>query len=83
MSPKDALTLKAANLAQVAFQEWKEFLAAFEMYAAAKMGECVAAPVEQVQVAQGRAQNSVELNDLLKGAVVSASRIAKRAEPKL
>jgi hypothetical protein len=80
MNAKDALTMRAAQLASRAQPEWHEFLAAFAAYSMEKMGECIKAPVTEVQVAQGRAQACSMLDDLLRSAVTSANRIEKRAE---
>lgn len=59
-----SLTLKTAALARAAPREWAEFLAEWRSYADTKKDECIRAPVEVLQVAQGRAQNAVEMLNL-------------------
>lgn len=75
MNVKDELTLKAAALAHAGYGQWSDFLAAFAAYTNEKKDECLAAPVADLQVAQGRAQQCKLLEDLLKGAVARADKL--------
>lgn len=78
MNVKDNLTLKAAALARTGHAQWSEFLAAFVAYTNSKKNECIVAPVSDVQVVQGRAQQCVLFEELFKGALAAADTITKR-----
>jgi hypothetical protein len=80
LSEKD-LIITAANLSRVAPEAWDKFVAAFEVSAAQKMGECIAAPIEMLAVAQGRAQACAALLALLKDCRKQAENIYKKASP--
>lgn len=71
-----SLTIKAAALARIAPQQWREFLAELAAYSDKKRTELVQAPVETIQVAQGRAQACALLCDLFGSAVKDADRVA-------
>lgn len=73
-----SLTLTAAALAKTAPTQWREFLAELEVYAAAKSKECIQAPVEVLQVTQGRAQQVASLLTLFTNAIKDAERVGAR-----
>lgn len=62
------LSEKTAALARSAPQQWREFLAELAVEAEKKKDECVRAPVEVLQVTQGRAQQITALLDLFRKA---------------
>jgi len=73
-----SLTLTAAALAKTAPTQWREFLAELEAYSAIKAKECIQAPVEVLQVTQGRAQQVASLLTLFTNAVKDAERAGAR-----
>lgn len=75
-----SLTLKAAALARAAPHQWREFLAELTVYANTKKDECIQAPVEVLQVTQGRAQQIASLVTLFNNAVKDADRIVVQLE---
>lgn len=80
-NPRDDkdLTLPAAALARAAPREWAEFMIAFRKYTDGQRDHVVQATLEELQRAQGRAQNSTVLFSLLEDAVKAADRISVRA----
>lgn len=75
MKAKDELILKTAALARTGHAQWSEFLVAFAAYVNSKKDECIVAPVADLQVTQGRAQQCVALEELFKGALVRADKL--------
>lgn len=69
------LSLKAAELARSAPMQWREFMKAFSSYSDNMARLCVASTPDQLQRMQGMAQQTAELDGLLKGAVNTADRI--------
>lgn len=80
MNDKD-LVLAAAQLSRAAPEQWDKFVAAFDSYAGQKMGECVAADIGMLAVAQGRAQACAMISSLLKDCRKTAENIYKKASP--
>jgi len=78
LRPDQTLALKLAAVRRAAPQEWEEMLGELRRYADARMAQCVAAPLDMLQVAQGRAQNAREMVNLFENAVKSADRITER-----
>jgi hypothetical protein len=75
-----SLTVKAAILARAAPHEWRAFLAELAVHTAEVKDNLVKAPIEEIQRAQGRAQQCASLLTLLSGAVNNADRITDRIE---
>jgi len=75
------LIMAAANLARRAPEEWRAFVEVLETATGKKMGECVAAPVEMLQVAQGRAQSMAALTSLMKECVKLSDTIERKRGP--
>ena len=82
MSDKE-LIQAAAQLARSAPQQWDEFVAAYQNYTDDKILAVVQAPVEMLQVAQGRAQGLTSLGRVLLDCRKTAESIAKAATGKL
>lgn len=66
--PKDELATVAARLSRAAPNTWVEFIKAFEAYTTERKDGCVQAAADKVLLAQGRAQQCVELSSLLTSA---------------
>jgi hypothetical protein len=64
----DVLMTAAAQLAKAAPNSWNEFAAALAAYTQDRKDLCIQAPADKVLLAQGRAQQCVELSSLLKHA---------------
>lgn len=69
------LILKAAELARSAPRAWNEFLGAFSSFSNQQKDNCIQSPLEQLPVAQGRAQLAARLHELLETCVQSADKI--------
>lgn len=59
-----SLALKVAAVARACPREWAEFLVEWRLEVDKKKDECVRAPVEALQVTQGRAQQAIATLDL-------------------
>lgn len=79
MAMSDELHKKAAALARAAPPEWREFLVELEKYVEGVRSQCIQAPPEQLQKAQGHAQQAGALKALLENAVSTADRISEKA----
>lgn len=77
MSDKD-LTIATADLARRSPEEWSKFLAAFRAHSNVRRDQCVSSPVEQLQVTQGRAQESVALLRIFETCLQAADRITEK-----
>lgn len=75
-----SLVIKAAALARAAPVQWREFLAELAVFANAKKDECIQAPIEVLQITQGRAQQVASLVTLFNNAVKDADRIVVQLE---
>jgi len=73
--------MAAASLARRAPEEWGKFVEVLEIATGKKMGECVAAPVDMLQVAQGRAQSMAALTSLMKDCIRLSDTIDKKRGP--
>lgn len=73
---KDAVAVAAAKLKRTAGPLWEEFEKAFNVYAATVKDTAIQAPADKVMVAQGRAQQCVELSTLFSEAISTADKIA-------
>lgn len=69
------LILRAAELARSAPRAWNEFLGAFSNYVDQQKDNCIQSPLEQLPVAQGRAQLAAHLQGLLAACLQSADKI--------
>jgi len=72
--PKDELALTAAHLSRAAPSSWADFMKAFEAYTAERKDSCVQAPADRVLLAQGRAQQCVELSSLFTTAIAATQK---------
>jgi len=72
------LTIRAAQLARYAPENWKEFLGAFEHYTQQQIQNCVSSPLDVLPVNQGRAQACAALLRLLTDCVKDADQIERR-----
>jgi hypothetical protein len=68
------LILRAAELARTAPRSWKEFLGALSNYTDHQKNNCIQSPLDQLPVAQGRAQLAAHLHDLLTNCISSADK---------
>lgn len=68
------LTRPAARLALAAPREWEEFRAAFKKFVDARRDQLVQASLDELQRAQGRAQQCNSLAALFDDAVDAANR---------
>lgn len=76
--PHDELALVAARLSRAAPNTWDEFIKAFEVYATVRKDSCVQAPADKVLLAQGRAQQCVELSSLFRNAIATANAATQK-----
>ena len=76
--PHDELALVAARLSRAAPNSWDDFVRAFEAYAEVRRDACIQAPADRVLIAQGKAQQCVELSSLFSKAIVTANEAAKQ-----
>lgn len=72
------LTEVVARLALASPTEWKAFVAAFEQYVGGRRDQLVNANREELERAQGRAQNATALLGTFSNAVKDANTIADR-----
>lgn len=72
------LTETAARLALASPSEWKAFVAAFEQYVGGRRDQLVNANRDELERAQGRAQNATALLGTFSNAVKDANAIADR-----
>jgi hypothetical protein len=74
MNDRD-LIYKAAGLARSAPQAWNDFLGALAQYTEQHRSNCISSSVENLQVAQGRAQAYTNLLRLLQDCKTTADKI--------
>ena len=79
MTPTEGLVKKAAALSRAAPREWAQFVEEFDAYSEIVRGQCIQAPLEDLQRAQGRAQHATAVCKFLENAVSTADRIAEKA----
>lgn len=75
MSAADPLALAASRLSRAAPAAWDEFISAFHTYSQSIKDECVQAPVANLPTAQGRAQQSVRIYEVLKNCQATAAKV--------
>lgn len=75
MSPDRDLILASARLARTSPESWKQFLGALRVYVDTYRDNCIQSPLENLPVAQGRAQASAHLYGLLAECIASADKI--------
>lgn len=78
----DHLTLAAARLARAAPTSWDDFLKALTAVGQERSELCIQAPADQVVLAQGRAQQLIELRTLFTNAVAQANRLEANMKEK-
>jgi len=72
------LILRGAELARSAPRSWNEFLGALSVFTEHQKNNCIQSPLDQLPVAQGRAQLAAHLLDLLANCISSADKIEGR-----
>jgi hypothetical protein len=77
-SAEAKLILSAARIARSNPELWRQFVADFQQLSAVHVLNLVQSPLETLQTAQGRAQNSAQLHDLLLNCVASADKIESK-----
>ena len=75
-----ALIMKAAYLARTAPEAWQHFLGALSQYNETQRDNCVSSPIEQLPVAQGRAQATKHLLGLLADSQSMADKIERKSK---
>jgi hypothetical protein len=78
MSISKELIFAAAALARSSPENWQRFLTAFKGHCDELKDQCVASPVEMLQVTQGRAQAATGLLKDLTGANSKATELESR-----
>lgn len=78
MSSENELILEAARLARNAPDNWDRFVGAFQRYSANAAKNCIQSPLDELPRAQGRAQATAHLSDLLAGCRASADKLEGR-----
>ena len=79
MNDRD-LIQKAAYLARSAPEAWRHFLGALSQYNEKQRDNCVSSPIEQLPVAQGRAQATAHLLGLLVDCQAMADKIERKTK---
>ena len=79
MNDRD-LIMKAAFVARSAPEGWKHFLGALSQYNEKQRDNCVSSPIEQLPVAQGRAQATAHLLGLLADCQSMADKIERKTK---
>lgn len=74
------LIFASAKLARSAPETWEEFIRALSNYTDIQISNCISSPLEELQRAQGRAQNSVTLLRLLREALKTADQIERKTK---
>lgn len=72
------LIVKSAELGRSCPEQWAAFLTAFKQYMEDVKDQVVSCPIENLPVAQGRAQAVVKLSDMLSGAITTTDKIARK-----
>ena len=80
MSAESDLTLKAALLARNAPESWRQFLEAFQAYSSQQIQNCIQSSLENLPVAQGRAQSTARLYGLLAECLTSADKVERKRQ---
>lgn len=75
--PELPLVVAAARLARTAPPDWNQFVDAVVTYANQQAMACILSPVENLQVAQGRAQMAHRIAALLQGCVSMADKLER------
>jgi hypothetical protein len=71
--PQDELALVAARLSRAAPNSWDDFVKVFAAYVQLRKDGCVQAPADKVLLAQGRAQQCMELHTLFTEGIKQAN----------
>lgn len=75
MTVEADLTLAAARIARTSPDAWNQFLAAAQAYSSQQITNCIQSPLDQLPVAQGRAQATARLYGLLAECIQGADKI--------
>ncbi len=74
------LIFAAAKLARSAPENWDEFIGALSNYTDIQISNCISSTLEELQRAQGRAQNAATLLRLLREALKTADQIERKTK---
>lgn len=80
-TPEQLLILSTAALRRAAPDAWRDFAMALQNYAGQQLHEMASAPVERLQVAQGRAQLLISLIKTFEQSLVTADKILDNRKP--
>lgn len=72
------LIIAAARISRAAPESWEQLLAAFRAYTDTQRDNCISSPVDNLQVAQGRAQACAALLRLFDDCRKSADQIEEK-----
>ena len=78
MTVDEKLTIAAARVARMAPNQWNEFLMAMSGYSNQQIQNCIQSSLEQLPIAQGRAQATARVTGLLVECLKSADKIEDR-----
>ena len=76
--PTDQIAIRAAALARMTPEFWNAFLSELGKYSEEVKDAVVVAPIEQLQICQGRAQALRHLMSILHGAAAIAAKLESR-----
>ena len=75
-TPEQLLILHTAALRRAAPDAWRDFSSALQNFAGQQLHELAGAPIEKLQVAQGRVQALMNLIKIFETSLVMAEKIA-------
>lgn len=75
MTVEQELTLAAARIARTSPDAWAQFIAAVQAYSSQQITNCIQSPLDQLPVAQGRAQVTARLFGILAECTSAADKI--------
>jgi hypothetical protein len=78
MTVENDLTIAAARVARMAPNHWNELMAALAAYSNQQTQNCIQSPLEQLPVAQGRAQATARLFGFMTDCLRSADKLEER-----
>lgn len=80
MQPKDELTIRAAQLARSAPEQWRGLVEALGKYNEVRRENLVRSPLNELPVNQGRAQEAKAILDVFANCLNNAGKIEGRAK---
>lgn len=78
MQQKDTLTIRAANIANVAPTQWRDFIDALAGYVSVHQDNLLKSPLPDLPVNQGRAQALTALHKVLRDCTADADNLRKK-----